>query len=107
MLEEVLKHVDDRRRSAWQHALLSAPGVDFLDELGLDPDVDICGFPFHAFCAVFAFFVKTGLIGSGLPRTGFMRRTRSDFGSSLAWARRRRAVHALILLSSLRSMLTS
>jgi hypothetical protein len=56
---------------------------------------------FHAlFCAVFAFFVKAGLIGRALPRTGFMRRTRSDFGSSLAWARRRPAVHALILLSS-------
>ena len=84
-----------------QHALLGAPGVDFLDRLGLDPDVDICGFPFHAFCAVFAFFVKAGLIGSDLPRTGFMRRTRSDFGNSFAWARRRRAVFALISLSSL------
>jgi len=61
-----------------------------------------CGFPFHAFfCAVFAFVVKAELVGSGLPRTGFMRRTRSDFGSSFAWARRRRAVHALISLSSL------
>jgi hypothetical protein len=24
-----------------------APSVDPLDQLGLDPDVDICGFPFH------------------------------------------------------------
>jgi hypothetical protein len=84
MLEELLQHVDDCRRSARRHALPVAPGVDFFDQLGLDPDVNICGFPFHAFCAVFAFFVKAGLIGSGLPRTGFMRRTRSDFGSSFA-----------------------
>jgi len=62
------------------------------------------GYPspgFHAlFCAVLAFFVEAGLIGRGLPRMGFICRTRSDFGSSLAWARRRRAVHALILSSS-------
>jgi len=26
----------------------SKPGVDFFDEPGLDPHVDICCFPFHA-----------------------------------------------------------
>jgi hypothetical protein len=102
MLEEVLEHMGDCRGPARRHALLGAPAVDFLDQPGLDPNVDICCFPFHAFfCAVLAFFVKAELVGSGLPRRGFMRRTRSDFGSSVAWTRRRRAVLALISLSSL------
>jgi len=35
---------DDRRGSA---ALAAAPGIDFLDQFRLDPDVDICGFSFH------------------------------------------------------------
>jgi len=48
MLEEVLEHVDDGCCPAWQDALNGPPGVDFLDQLGLDPDVDICGSPFHA-----------------------------------------------------------
>jgi hypothetical protein len=45
--------------------------------------------------------VKAELAGSGWPRTGFMRRTRSDFGNSFAWARRRRPLHALIFVVSL------
>jgi hypothetical protein len=48
MLEEFLEHVDDRRRSAQRHPLSGASGVDFLDQLRLDPDVDIRGFPLHA-----------------------------------------------------------
>jgi hypothetical protein len=47
MLEEMLEHVDDCRSSARRHSLPGAPGVDFLDQLGLDPDVNICCFPFH------------------------------------------------------------
>jgi hypothetical protein len=47
MLEEMLEHVDDCRGSARRHSLPSAPNVGFLDQLRLDPDVDICGFPFH------------------------------------------------------------
>jgi hypothetical protein len=97
----MLEHVDNCCRSARPDSPLGARCVDLVDQLRLDPDVDIRGFPFHALCAVFAFFVKAELVGSGLPRTGFMRRTRSDFGSSLPWARRRRAVLMLISLSSL------
>ena len=41
-LEEMFEHVDDRCSSARKHSLTRAPGVDFLDQLGLDPDVDIC-----------------------------------------------------------------
>jgi hypothetical protein len=48
MREEVLEHVDDCRGSARRHPLLGAPGIHFLDQLGLDPDIDICCFPFHA-----------------------------------------------------------
>jgi hypothetical protein len=48
MLEEVFEHVDDRRSSAWKHPLPVAPVVDFVDQPGLDPDVDICCFSFHA-----------------------------------------------------------
>ena len=40
--------VTDCRSSAWGHSLPGAPGVDPLDQLGLDPNVDICGFPCHA-----------------------------------------------------------
>ena len=47
MLEEMLEHMDNRRRSAWRHSLPSAPGVDFLDQHRSDLDVDICGFPWH------------------------------------------------------------
>jgi len=46
MLEKMLEHIDHCRRSARRHALPGAP--DFLDQLGLDPDVDICCFPFMA-----------------------------------------------------------
>jgi len=48
MFEEFLEHIDDRREPARRHSLSGAPSVDFLNELWLDPDVDICGFPFHA-----------------------------------------------------------
>ena|SRR5277367_1825030 len=48
MLEELFEHMDDCRGSARRHALPGAPGVDFLDQLDLDPDDDICGFPWHA-----------------------------------------------------------
>jgi hypothetical protein len=48
MLEELLDHVDDRRSSAWRYSLPGAPGVDFLDQLGFDPDIDLCCFLFHA-----------------------------------------------------------
>jgi len=47
MPEEFPKHVDNCRGSGWRHALPVAPGVDFLDQFGLDPDVDVCCFPFH------------------------------------------------------------
>jgi hypothetical protein len=46
MLEELLEHIDDS--SARRHSLPGAPSVDFLDQLGLDPDVDICCFLSHA-----------------------------------------------------------
>jgi hypothetical protein len=48
MLKELFDHIDDCRRSAWRYSLPVAPGIDYLDQLGLDPDVNICGFPFHA-----------------------------------------------------------
>jgi hypothetical protein len=48
MLEEVLKHVANCGRSARRHSLPGTPGVDLLDQLRLDPDVDVCGFPCHA-----------------------------------------------------------
>jgi len=48
MLEEMLQHVDDRRSSARRHSLSDAPSFNFFDQLRLDPDVDIGGFPFHA-----------------------------------------------------------
>ena len=48
MLQELLDHVDDCRRSARRYSLPVAPGIDFLDQLGFDPDVDICCFSFHA-----------------------------------------------------------
>ena len=48
MLEEMLEHVHYRRGSARRHVPPGAPGVDPLDQPGLDPDVDFCGFPFHA-----------------------------------------------------------
>jgi hypothetical protein len=44
----MLKHVADRGGSARQDSLLGTPGVDLLDQLWLDPDIDIRGFPFHA-----------------------------------------------------------
>jgi hypothetical protein len=44
----MLKHVADRGGSAWQDSLLGTPRVNLLDQLRLDPDIDICGFPFHA-----------------------------------------------------------
>jgi hypothetical protein len=47
-LEGHVHHVDDRSGSAWRYSLPVAPGIDFLDQLGFDPDVDIRGFPFHA-----------------------------------------------------------
>jgi len=46
--EEFLKHIDDRRGSTRRHALLSTPDVDYLNQLGLDPDVDICDLRFMA-----------------------------------------------------------
>jgi hypothetical protein len=46
--EEMFEHVDDRRSSAWRHSLLAAPSVDPLDQLGLDPNIDICCFLSHA-----------------------------------------------------------
>jgi hypothetical protein len=48
MLKEMFEHVDDCRSSAWRHSLPGAPSVDPLDQLGLDPNVDICCFLFHA-----------------------------------------------------------
>jgi hypothetical protein len=33
--------MDDRRGSAWRDGLPGAPGVDFLDQLRLDPDGDV------------------------------------------------------------------
>jgi hypothetical protein len=48
MLEEMLQHVDDCCSSARRHSLPGTPRIDFLDQLGLDPDVDICCFPCHA-----------------------------------------------------------
>jgi hypothetical protein len=48
MLKELLEHVDDRRSSARRHSLPGAPGVDFLNQLGLDPNIDICCFLSHA-----------------------------------------------------------
>ena len=48
MVEELLDHMDDRRRSAWRHSLPSPPGVDPLEQLRLDPDIDISCLPFHA-----------------------------------------------------------
>ena len=47
MLEKPLEHLDDCGGSARGHGLPGAPGIDFLDQLGLDRDIDIC-FPFHA-----------------------------------------------------------
>jgi hypothetical protein len=48
MVEEILEHIDDRRCPAWRHSLPGAPSVDLIDQLGLDPDVDIGGFLWHA-----------------------------------------------------------
>ena len=48
MLEELLKHLTDRCCPARLYSLLGAPHIDLLDQLRLDPDVDIRGFPFHA-----------------------------------------------------------
>jgi hypothetical protein len=48
MLEKVLKHVANCGRSAWRYSLSGPRRIDLLDQLRLDPDVDICGFPFHA-----------------------------------------------------------
>jgi hypothetical protein len=48
MLKEVLKHVTDGRRAARRYSLMGAPRIDLLDQLRFDPDVDVCGFPFHA-----------------------------------------------------------
>jgi|HubBroStandDraft_4_1064222.scaffolds.fasta_scaffold02943_8 hypothetical protein len=48
MLKEALDHMDDCRGSARRHSLPGAPGVDFLDQLGVDPDVDVGCLPFHA-----------------------------------------------------------
>jgi|SRR5580693_4997660 hypothetical protein len=45
--EELIEHVDDCRNAARRYSLPGAPGVDPLDQLGRDPKVDICGFPFH------------------------------------------------------------
>jgi AraC-like DNA-binding protein len=39
--------LDDCRRPARWYSLPGAPGVDPLDQLRLDPDVNICGFPLH------------------------------------------------------------
>jgi hypothetical protein len=47
MFEELIEHVDDCRRPARRDSLPGAPSVDPLDQPGLDPNVDICGFPFH------------------------------------------------------------
>jgi hypothetical protein len=44
----MFEHVDDRRSLAWRHSLPAAPSVDPLDQLGLDPNVDICCFLSHA-----------------------------------------------------------
>jgi hypothetical protein len=48
MFEELIEHVDDCRRPARRFSLPGAPSVDPLDQPGLDPDVDICGFVFHS-----------------------------------------------------------
>ena len=48
MLKELLDHVDDCGGSGWRYSLPVVPGVDFLDQLRLYPDVDIRGFSFHA-----------------------------------------------------------
>jgi hypothetical protein len=48
MLEEVFEHVDDCRSSAWRHSLPSTPAVNVLDQLGLDPNIDIRCFLSHA-----------------------------------------------------------
>jgi hypothetical protein len=56
MFGELLDHVDDRRSSSWRHSLTGAPSVDPLDQLGLDPNVDIC-----VFCPM---PVKWGAVGA-------------------------------------------
>jgi hypothetical protein len=48
MLKEALDHMDDCRGSTRRYSLADAPSVDPLDQLGFDPDVDVCGFSFHA-----------------------------------------------------------
>src|SRR6516164_11382303 len=44
----MLENVDDRCRPARRHSLPSAPSVNPLDQLRLDPDVDVRGFLLHA-----------------------------------------------------------
>jgi hypothetical protein len=48
VLEELLEYVDDSRGPARRHPLPGAPGVDFLNLLALDTDVDVADFPLHA-----------------------------------------------------------
>lgn len=81
MLEELLEHVDDCRRPARRYSLPGAPSVDFLDQLRLDPDVNICGFPLH-----------TGEVGS--------RRARLLDNSSQKIDNRRGNAHPSIRLES-------
>ena len=48
MFEEMIEHVDDCRRPARRYSLPGSPGVDPLNQLWLNSDVDIGGLPFHA-----------------------------------------------------------
>ena len=48
MLQEVLDHMNDCCASARPHPLAAPPCIDPLDQLRLDPDVDVCGFALHA-----------------------------------------------------------
>jgi hypothetical protein len=77
MIEELLDHVDDCRGSARRYSLPSAPAVDFLDERGLDADVDICCFLFH-----------TGEVGRcGAPRLIIAAKKLIDATQGLSGAR--------------------
>jgi len=68
MLEELLEHVDDRRRAAWLYSLPGAPAVDPFDQLRLNPDVDICGFAFHGRFAARGEYVYSRRYGLSGPK---------------------------------------
>ena len=68
MLEELLEHVNDCSGSAWRYSLPDAPGIDFLDQLRLDPDVDICGFAFHGRFAARGEYVYSRRYGLSGPK---------------------------------------